>query len=82
MVFNEVLASPGTLTNSDGSVSDWVELYNRSDTPVDLSGWGVSDDRGMPMKYTIAAGVILDPGAFYFLDETVLGFNHGQGNPP
>ena len=34
-----------TIEDSDGESSDWIELFNASDSPVDLDGWYLSDDR-------------------------------------
>ncbi len=33
------------------SVNDWVELYNRGDAPVSLSGWSLSDRTGTTQKW-------------------------------
>ncbi|MEM7233837.1 MAG: chitobiase/beta-hexosaminidase C-terminal domain-containing protein, partial [Planctomycetota bacterium] len=45
IVINEVLASNRlTNTDEDGDSSDWVELYNSSDTPVQLAGFRLSED--------------------------------------
>ena len=73
-LFSPVCINEFLTTSSGGGVDDWVELFNRGDTTVNLSGWGLSDDRTVPLKYTIGAGVTLDPGEFLFLDESVLGF--------
>jgi hypothetical protein len=58
---NEVLPS-----NSDncpdevGERNDWVELYNTSDTAVDLGGYSLTDDTASPRKSVIAAGVTIE----------------------
>ena len=31
------------LRDEDGDFSDWIELWNRSDEAVDISGWNLSD---------------------------------------
>lgn len=59
---------------------DWVELYNTLDYPVDLSGWGLSDDPAQPRKWVIQ-NLILEPGQRQILfcsgrDETVNGEVH------
>ncbi len=42
---SEIMADNGsTLQDEDGSASDWLELYNTSDSPVDLDGWYLTDD--------------------------------------
>jgi hypothetical protein len=66
---NEFLAS-----SQIGGVPDWVELYNRSGATVDLGGWHVTDDVGLPQRYTFPAGTLLAPGAHLSLGENDLGF--------
>ena len=69
----------------DGGTDDreYVELYNASAAPVDISGWKiVNRDPGSPFynpantgtdpTYTIPAGTILQPGAFFVLGSGVV----------
>jgi len=45
LVINEFLASNESIAaDQDGEFDDWVELYNRSDSTIDLSGFYLSDD--------------------------------------
>ena len=44
-----------SLKDGDGAASDWIELRNTSDSPVNLAGWGLSDDPSQPMKWTFPA---------------------------
>lgn len=54
IVINEFLASNGLgLTDEDGDSSDWIELYNRGDRPVNLSGWSLTDDPDLPEKWPL-----------------------------
>ncbi len=54
LVINEFLASNGSgLTDEDGDYSGWVELYNRSSRPVNLSGWALTDDLTRPAKWPL-----------------------------
>ncbi|MBE6849941.1 MAG: hypothetical protein E7502_08610 [Ruminococcus sp.] len=51
-----------TLTDSYGAASDWIELYNAADTPVDLSGWSIADSANpwtFPQSASIGAGEYL-----------------------
>ena len=50
---------------------EFVELYNRSAVPVDLSGWTVvgDDSNGVNFTETIPAGTILNPGDFWVLGD-------------
>ena len=45
LVINEFLSTNGSgLTDEDGDYSDWIEIYNRSNLPVNLAGWSLTDD--------------------------------------
>ncbi len=45
VVINEFMArNDTTLTDEDGEYSDWIELHNLSSTPVDLTGWSLTND--------------------------------------
>ena len=57
LYINEFMASNATtLCDSFGSYSDWIELYNSTDTDMDISGFGISDNLSQPMKYRFPDG--------------------------
>ena len=62
VVIDEILA------NSEGD-QDWIELFNRSSSPVDISGWFLSDSASDLRKYRIPAGTRLEPGERIVLSE-------------
>ncbi len=69
VVINEFL--PDATGADDGQ--EWVELYNRGSSPVDLSGWvlalaGSTWDNGDEM--TLDAGLGLNPGGYLLLGTT------------
>ena len=70
VVINEVLS------HTDSSIGDWIELYNTTNTPIDLSGWYLSDDAADLRKYQIQPNTTILPKGF-------LVFNHLRhfGNP-
>lgn len=43
---------------------DWIELYNSSSADYDISGWGISDDRSAPGKWTFPNGTVLAAGGY------------------
>ncbi|MGJ8661545.1 MAG: CotH kinase family protein, partial [Bacteroidota bacterium] len=45
-------------TDAFGEREDWVELYNSSATPVDLTGYYLSDKASNVMKWTIPSGSV------------------------
>jgi len=52
IVINEVEgANTSVIKDEDGSSSDWIELYNWGDTPIDLSGFGISNKKSEPLKW-------------------------------
>lgn len=61
---NEICASnQTTLADEDGEYSDWIEIYNSGSTAIDLTGYGLSDRSGKPMKWTFPS-VTIEPGAY------------------
>jgi hypothetical protein len=52
LVINEFVASNDSgVTDEDGDYSDWVEIYNRSNQPVNLSGWFLTNNPNQPDKW-------------------------------
>jgi uncharacterized repeat protein (TIGR02543 family) len=51
---NEVSAGNSIYCNDWFKRKDWFELYNNTDTDLNLAGLYVSDDMGNPMKYKIS----------------------------
>src|SRR5436190_2782220 len=52
---------------------DWIELYNHSNDPVDLSGAWLSDDP-LTNKFRIPDGTYIAPRGFLTWDQNQLGF--------
>ncbi|MFV2067617.1 MAG: lamin tail domain-containing protein, partial [Pirellulales bacterium] len=63
IVINEVL------TNTDDAAGARIELLNRSDTTLDISGWYLSDDPNDLAKYQIPDGAVIQAGGFLLLSE-------------
>lgn len=57
-------ANDRTLLDEDGDASDWIELLNPAETPVNLAGWGLSDNAQSPFKWRFGPGLGLEPGEF------------------
>jgi len=81
VVLNEVLANNQTITNSNGTTSDWVELYNPSTNTVDLTDVSLSNDSNDPRKWVFPIGTTLASHAYkviYFDNNSPLsGTNTG-----
>jgi hypothetical protein len=64
LYINEVLSSnDSSEQDEDGDYSDWLEIWNDSDTAVNLDGWGLSDSDSNPFKWMFGA-VTIQPGEF------------------
>ncbi len=63
-VFLNEAAASARQPGSTKSASDWVELYNQSMKPVDLSGYGLSDDPSRPRKWQFPSGAFLGAGEY------------------
>ncbi|NCC72920.1 MAG: T9SS type A sorting domain-containing protein [Sphingobacteriia bacterium] len=51
-------------TDNYQEYEDWIELFNTSDSPVDLSGYFLSDRPGNPMKWVIPEGTTIFANSF------------------
>ena len=68
VVLNEIMAKNETIvTDSLGHYEDWIELYNRSNSPVDLSGYYLTDDTLNIRKWEMPAGTIIQPDSFLII---------------
>jgi len=49
VLLSEFMASnEDTLEDGDGNASDWIEIWNSTVAPVDLTGWALTDDAQWP----------------------------------
>lgn len=63
VVVNELLA------HTDPPLEDVVELFNRTDQPIDLGGWFLSNELTDPFRYRIPAGTVIPPRGFRMIYE-------------
>jgi hypothetical protein len=64
-IITEFMASNGsTIEDGFGNDSDWVELYNAGDAPVDLQGYHLTDSLNNLTKWTFPTSTVLNPGAY------------------
>ncbi|MFT7622813.1 MAG: hypothetical protein ACI9WU_001988 [Myxococcota bacterium] len=61
VVVNEVMAQ-----SQDGS-PDWIELYNRGGSAVDIGCWSVIDKSSKHIPFFLAPGVTIEAGGFHVL---------------
>lgn len=75
---------------SNGDDRDWVEIYNKGQEAVDISGWYILDGDTKHNKNNVTPltkNTILEPGKFYVFEEVKKGdtdpkdFDFGLGAP-
>jgi hypothetical protein len=60
VVINEVLSSnTSDASDEQGEHEDWIELYNRGNTAVDLSGYYLTDNQWNLTKWEIPSGTVI-----------------------
>jgi hypothetical protein len=53
VALNEIMSSNSvTIADEDGDFEDWIEIYNYGTTPVNLNGFGLSDQTDNLFKWT------------------------------
>ena len=81
IVINEIMASNDfTAVDEFGEFDDWIEIYNKGNESINLSGYFLSDDLNNLTKYTFP-DVTLDPDQYFIVwaddDEEEQGdYNH------
>ncbi len=64
---NEIMSSnKSTVIDEDGDHSDWIELYNHGEVPVNLLGFGLSDNKDIPFRWIFPDTTIL-PNSFLLI---------------
>jgi len=80
-LFSPVCINEFQATSNFGGDDDWVEIFNRSTVPYDLSGCFLSDERNNNTKWIFPEETILKPGEFLVVYEDVLHFGFSsKGN--
>ena len=80
---NEVSAGNTVFASETWKRSDWIELYNNTDTPLDAAGLFVSDDIDQPLKYQISkpsdlSNTIIPAGGHLIVWADALTVGNGQ----
>ena len=66
VVINEFLVDPDS--------SQWVELYNKGTTPIDIGSWFI-DDNGGSQKFTIPSGTLINPSEYKIFESGFFNLN-------
>lgn len=70
VVISEVY--PATLSDE----SEWIELYNPTNAPIDISDWSLNDSLSVPSTINIIESEVLDPYSFFVIELTAPKLNN------
>ena len=59
-----MISNTFTIYDCEGDFGDWVELCNTSDRDIDISGYGLTDEEGIPDKYLFPKGTKIKGGEY------------------
>ncbi|MFC1528992.1 CotH kinase family protein [Candidatus Latescibacterota bacterium] len=63
-VINEIMSSNTlTISDKDSEYTDWLEIFNPGNTPIDLTGYGLSDRPSNPYKW-VFPDIVINPGQY------------------
>lgn len=86
IIINELMADNETgIQDTSGAYEDWIELYNNSDNPINLSGYFLTDNLLESNKWALPDTTIA-PGNFLLIwadnddEEGILHTNFGLNN--
>ncbi|MBP3720683.1 MAG: lamin tail domain-containing protein, partial [Clostridia bacterium] len=66
LVISEVMADALTgLRDEDDELSDWVEIYNTTASPVSLENYALSDNESKPLKWRFPKGASIPAHGYY-----------------
>lgn len=80
-----VVISEFRVRGPNGAADEFVELYNLSAAPVDLSGWlirGSNSSGTISTRATIPSGTILNPGCYYLVTNSSTSGGPYSGSVP
>ncbi len=65
VAINELMASnTKTATDNNGQYDDWIELFNKTATAVNVGGWFISDDATNLNKWKIPTGTTIPANGY------------------
>lgn len=80
LYINEFMASNGsTITDGYGAYSDYIELFNATSEPMDVSGMHLSDELADTMKYELPEGTVIPANGYLLIFCTGMPSPEGSG---
>ncbi len=68
VVINEFMASnDATVADQDGEFDDWIELFNTTNTAIDLTGYFLSDNAENLDKYDVPDGTMIPANGYLII---------------
>lgn len=68
VVVNELMAqNTATVVDENNQFEDWIELYNNNSTPVDLSGYYLTDDATNLTKWQFPSGTTIGANGYLII---------------
>ncbi|MCP4194093.1 MAG: hypothetical protein GY768_26080 [Planctomycetaceae bacterium] len=77
VVISELLATDKS-DRLGGNSAGWIELFNPSSTPIDLSNYSITDDRERPTRFVFPADTVLAAGDHLTLSTEQPGDGAGE----
>ena len=72
VIINELDINPPG--NDAASVSEWIEIYNPTDSDVDIGGWEIASTVGLKKTLTIPGGTVIGSGDFLIYSHQPIWF--------
>ena len=60
-------SNSSSYSDSNDENDDWIELHNRSEKEIDLSGWYLSDNEDNPRKWSIPENSSIPAGGYLII---------------
>jgi hypothetical protein len=57
----------GELLDGNNDSSDWIEIYNPTNTSVSLDGWYLTNSKSNLTKWQFPDGLLIEPGEFLII---------------
>jgi hypothetical protein len=79
LYLNEIMSSNGsTIADEDGDYEDWIEVYYAGEEPLNLNGYGLSDNYDQPFRW-VFPDTTIQPGELMLIwasnkDRSITGF--------
>ncbi|MCP3691249.1 MAG: lamin tail domain-containing protein, partial [Planctomycetaceae bacterium] len=59
-----VASNSGHFLDGDGNASDWIEIHNPNPSPLNISGYHLTDDPLQPGKWSFPQGTVMPAGEY------------------